>query len=634
MQEKPLVFGTSYFIKLIVIVLVLIVILISGLSLVSYYNTKSVLQDQFFEDIDQSRLYLANNLMLIKSAEMIYDSKYDYELKKASEVFLEEYIRSDGDPAMIDLESLKTRLSDQLGGDVDLFIINSGGFVEYTTYPADLGLDFSEITPDFYESLTKIREGDEFVADTRVKSINDPSRKFKYTYMPTPDHMYILELGSTNPPLEEGPVVLSYYNIVEEQIKLNPAIVTIEFYDLLFDSVIFTSEDEKPLGLTYYDQIIEVRQSRQDMRIVDPSGNSIIDIYYFDLLADDLPSGNTLNVVALAEYSTDTLAERIDNARMNSLLISLLMIMVVLLIIYGLFRYVKKPVDEIIDDIEIIAAGDLDHKIKKTEGFEFERLEDSINTMVSRIKEDMKDITEKSDELDHELMERKRVEIALKATNEKLNLLASVTRHDIKNQIFAISGYCELLMDSVDDKNGSQEYLDKIRDKVRVITEQIDFTSMYQDMGTKEPKWQNLLESVGKAKKGIIGAEIICESCNVDILADILFVRALFNLFENSFRHGGEVSRISVSFEEDKSGKGRIIVEDNGAGIHVVDKERIFEKGYGEHTGYGLFLIRHILGITGMEIEENGVYGKGARFEITVPEGCFRVTGEKSKKSY
>lgn len=629
MADKPSISGTSYIIKLIVIVLVLMVFLISSISVVSYYNSKNVLQDQFFDDIDQSRQYLTNNLVLIKSAETIYDSKFDYEMEIASEAFLEEYISKGGNPSAINLESLKGRLSKQLEGDVELFIIDSGGVVEYTTYPPDLGLDFSKVTPDFYNSLTEIREGDDFVTDTWVKSINDPTQKFKYSYMPTPDHRYILELGFSHPSLIKGPGVFSYNNIVEEQMKLNPSIVSIEMYDSIFDSVIVHIADgQDGMGLDrpgIRQNIAQVMEDKQDLRIVDPGNNSVIDIYYFDLKGRNLPSGNALDVTAVVRYSTDNLSVQVKNAQLNSLLVCLLAILIALLITYGLFMYVKKPVDDIIDDIEIIAAGNLEHQIRKTDGFEFERLEDGINTMVFRIKDDMQRIREKSDELDRELKERKRVEIALKATNEKLNLLASVTRHDIKNQIFAISGYCELLKENIADNAGAQDYVAKIRDKVRVINEQIDFTSMYQDMGSKEPKWQNLSDSVNKAKKGIIGVDITCESCNVEILADVLFVRSLFNLFENSVRHGGDVSRIGVSFESGESGAGVIVVEDDGIGIHESEKERIFEKGYGANSGYGLFLIKHILGITGMNISENGIYGKGARFVITVPEGYFRV---------
>lgn len=67
-----------------------------------------------------------------------------------------------------------------------------------------------------------------------------------------------------------------------------------------------------------------------------------------------------------------------------------------------------------------------------------------------------------------------------------------------------------------------------------------------------------------------------------------------------------------------------MLIEDDGKGIPTNIKGRIFNKGFGSNTGLGLFLTREILGITGMQIIETGVEGKGARFEIRVPEGHFR----------
>ena len=86
---------------------------------------------------------------------------------------------------------------------------------------------------------------------------------------------------------------------------------------------------------------------------------------------------------------------------------------------------------------------------------------------------------------------------------------------------------------------------------------------------------------------------------------------------------GGTVTTISISTRKDGD-RLVILVEDDGAGIADDEKERIFERGYGKNTGLGLFLAREILAITGISISETGVPGKGARFEITVPEGRWR----------
>jgi signal transduction histidine kinase len=69
-----------------------------------------------------------------------------------------------------------------------------------------------------------------------------------------------------------------------------------------------------------------------------------------------------------------------------------------------------------------------------------------------------------------------------------------------------------------------------------------------------------------------------------------------------------------------------IVVGDDGVGIPPALKEKIFEKGYGKNTGFGLFLAREILAITGIIIIETGTYRKGAQFEIIVPKGTYRIT--------
>jgi signal transduction histidine kinase len=68
-----------------------------------------------------------------------------------------------------------------------------------------------------------------------------------------------------------------------------------------------------------------------------------------------------------------------------------------------------------------------------------------------------------------------------------------------------------------------------------------------------------------------------------------------------------------------------ITYEDNGTGIPVEDKEHIFKKGFGKHTGLGLFLTREILAITNITIRENGETEKGVRFEILIPQEMYRI---------
>ena len=116
--------------------------------------------------------------------------------------------------------------------------------------------------------------------------------------------------------------------------------------------------------------------------------------------------------------------------------------------------------------------------------------------------------------------------------------------------------------------------------------------------------------------------------------ADPLLEKVFTNLIDNAVRHGGTVNRIGFSVREE--GDSLIIVcEDDGAGVEEEEKRKIFRRGVGKNTGYGLFLAREILAITGLSIREVGTPGQGARFEIMVPCGPTtwkKRPGERSDK--
>jgi signal transduction histidine kinase len=108
-----------------------------------------------------------------------------------------------------------------------------------------------------------------------------------------------------------------------------------------------------------------------------------------------------------------------------------------------------------------------------------------------------------------------------------------------------------------------------------------------------------------------------------EVFADQMFGQVLYNLVDNSVKHGGDVKRIKLTWKEDAS-YGHIIYEDDGKGIPPDEKEWIFERGYGNNTGLGLFLSREILSFTDIVLIESGIPGAGARFEIRIPPSAYR----------
>ena len=218
---------------------------------------------------------------------------------------------------------------------------------------------------------------------------------------------------------------------------------------------------------------------------------------------------------------------------------------------------------------------------------------------------------------------------ALRNANRQLNLLSSITRHDILNQLTALRGYLELSHDVINDPKTLLGFLEKEEQAAGTIQRQITFTKDYQDLGAAAPAWQNVNTSITKAVAGLPmrAVRVNVDKHDLEIYADPLFLKVFYNLIDNALRYGGEqMTTIRVSSQESDSGL-TILCEDDGVGITEEDKKRLFTRGFGKNTGLGLFLSREILAITGITITENGTPGKGARFEITVPKGGYRFTG-------
>jgi len=222
--------------------------------------------------------------------------------------------------------------------------------------------------------------------------------------------------------------------------------------------------------------------------------------------------------------------------------------------------------------------------------------------------------------------ELERFNEALKQANRKLNILSQITRHDILNKITALLAYLELSQELTKDPS-LLDYIQREIETVRAIERQIDFTHYYQDIGVRAPEWQDVASTVRRAAAQLPLADISLkvQFDGISIYADPLIEKVFYNLMENTVRHGEHVTEILFSLEKTDDVL-TILYEDNGVGITPEFKEKIFIRGFGKHTGLGLFLIREILSITGITIAETGEYGKGVRFAIRVPNDRYRLS--------
>ncbi len=226
--------------------------------------------------------------------------------------------------------------------------------------------------------------------------------------------------------------------------------------------------------------------------------------------------------------------------------------------------------------------------------------------------------------------------IQVNKNNNKMNLLNSITRHDLLNQLSVLQGCLELAMNH-ETNPVTREYLKRGNNACETIRRQIDFSRDYQNIGVLSPQWQNVHEVIGHAAESCdLGTvTLVINSNDVSVYADPLLEKVFYNIIDNSLKHAGAFTEIRF-FTEDVNNGLRIVYTDDGIGILDAEKELVFKHRFGRHTGYGLYLAREILSITGLSLKETGISGEGARFEIFVPHGLYRHRdeGEKAPGTY
>ncbi len=229
-----------------------------------------------------------------------------------------------------------------------------------------------------------------------------------------------------------------------------------------------------------------------------------------------------------------------------------------------------------------------------------------------------------------DITEQKKNELALMLVNEKLNLLGHVTRHDTLNQLAVLMGWLDVVRETVTTSPMS-EHLATIKNAALAIQKDLEFTADYESVGVDSPVWVDADRAFrqGLSDLDTTGIELAVDLKGVELLADQMLGKVFHNLADNSLRHGKNVSKIGIHYQESKDGL-KVIYEDDGVGVAQADKGSLFRPGEGKHTGYGLHLIKGILGITGIKISETGTPGKGARFELLVSPGSYRINRQQS----
>jgi signal transduction histidine kinase len=147
---------------------------------------------------------------------------------------------------------------------------------------------------------------------------------------------------------------------------------------------------------------------------------------------------------------------------------------------------------------------------------------------------------------------------------------------------------------------------------------------MYEQLGVEDLTYINVESKLKEASALFSGSlpKIINECQGLTVLADSFLRQLFYNFIDNTRKYGKKTTTIRVYYERADQDSLKLVYEDDGVGVPLENKPRLFKEGYstGGSTGFGLFFTKKMMDVYVWKVEENGVSGKGARFTITIPK--------------
>ncbi|MCW4005882.1 MAG: PAS domain S-box protein [Candidatus Bathyarchaeota archaeon] len=206
--------------------------------------------------------------------------------------------------------------------------------------------------------------------------------------------------------------------------------------------------------------------------------------------------------------------------------------------------------------------------------------------------------------------------------NEKLHVVESLTRHDVRNKLSAMNGYLYLLKRQLRDNPTLLTYVTQLEASSKQILSILDCEKIYVQVGAEELTYVDVGMYFQEATLlfSDLSKYTLINKCNgVKVLADSLLRQLFYNLLDNTIKYGGNLSTIKLSYTQNPDAV-ELIYEDDGNGIPENLKSHLFQKGFGKGTGMGLYMMKRMCDAYGWAITETGKEGEGVQFVMTIPK--------------
>ncbi len=418
---------TTVFRQLMLNIIIPLIVSVILFSCISYYYNKKDLEKYYTESKLRIVEEIKNLLSLYDFSMNIHEHEYSERMSSRSNFLVDTIQSGKLNPLNTDLKSLALKAEMDTANEF-IYLIDTNCVIVNTTFAKDRGLDFSKLDGFFKGFFRQVRNGKKFQEDRFANEMSTGKIK-KYTYQPTRDGKYIVELGFYSNRAEE------LKSLLNDKIgKISQSFTEIKNIRLIWaiysETSIYVPQEEQ----AFFNGALTKKTSTRFTRDKDTI-KEFTDFIYLDMMNSKMFKG----YVIMINSSDIKERELVSNEIKKFGFIFLVTVIPLVLLVYFRARKITNPIKKLIAKVNIIRGGNLGERITIEGNNEITELSVNFNKMVGELQESYEGLEQKvrdrTIEISHqkELIEEKHKEITdsinyaeriqrtFLATNELLN---------------------------------------------------------------------------------------------------------------------------------------------------------------------------------------------------------------------
>ena len=362
-------------------------------SLINFQRTRSILS----RGTDEKNKLISNEVTKILKFQDIAFNLIDGELnsrfKGFSAQLVDNYFANTNNIKELNLRDIANKIGMDPVNE-DIYVISTDGIIVNTTFKQDLGLDLFSLGEKMKIYLLSVFKKKEFVADL-IAIEHKTHRPKKYTYQPTRDGKFIIEIGAYSKQVED--VIQAIEETKMELKSETEGIIDVELF--LMADFPFSMNKNARVVESQKDTLLKTFQDKDTISFMERQGKSWYHYQYIYMersTSKDKPNSGLYKGSVIRIISDRTAQQALFRVEaIRFIFVFAITMLLLTIVIYRKTKVITLPIIKLVENVDRITNGDLRERAGVSGNNEITRLSEKFNMMISQLESYYYELEEK-----------------------------------------------------------------------------------------------------------------------------------------------------------------------------------------------------------------------------------------------